>query len=137
VLYHHWNFPLAISKSYNNLYWLILSRTRSYPCKIYLRHVRFYVGYRIGNGAMIDNCWCRDETEGLLWWTTQGCAARHALVSQLLVLIHYGTTPMCYLPMRIPSLPFLILSEDLCQTIFVVELPAKVAKRMTWKTSHY
>jgi hypothetical protein len=29
--------------------------------------------------------------------TTQGCATRHALVSRFVVIIHYGTTPMCYL----------------------------------------
>ena len=41
-------------------------------------------------------CWCRDETESLLW-CTHGWAARHALVSRLIVVIHYETILMCYL----------------------------------------
>jgi hypothetical protein len=41
---------------------------------------------------MISILWCRDETESLLWARTQGCAARHALVSGLLVMVHYETT---------------------------------------------
>jgi hypothetical protein len=45
---------------------------------------------------MTNDWWCRDETESLLW-CTHGWAARHALVSQLIVVIHYGTIPMCYL----------------------------------------
>jgi hypothetical protein len=41
---------------------------------------------------MISILWCRDKTESLLWARTQGCAARHVLVSGLLVMIHYETT---------------------------------------------
>ena len=32
-------------------------------------------------------------------WPTQGCAARHALVTRFLVLIHCRITPMCYFHM--------------------------------------
>jgi hypothetical protein len=44
----------------------------------------------------LNDWWCRDKTESLLW-CTQGWAARHALVSQLIVVIRYETIPMCYL----------------------------------------
>jgi hypothetical protein len=49
-----------------------------------------------GNGVMTKDWWCRDETESLLW-CTHGWAARHALVSRSIVVIHYKTTPMCSL----------------------------------------
>jgi hypothetical protein len=49
-----------------------------------------------GNGVMANDWWCRDETESLLW-CTHGWAARHALVPRLIVVIHYGTIPMCSL----------------------------------------
>ena len=61
-----------------------------------LCHVRFLVGYMFSNGATISDLWCRDETESLLWARTQGCAARHALVSRFLVMIHCRTAPICY-----------------------------------------
>jgi hypothetical protein len=60
---------------------------------IYLCYVNFsFVVF--GNGIMTNDWWCRDETESLLW-CTHGWATRHALVSRLIVVIHYGTTPMC------------------------------------------
>jgi hypothetical protein len=45
---------------------------------------------------MTNDWWCRDETESLLW-CTHGWVARHALVSWLIVVIHYETILMCYL----------------------------------------
>jgi hypothetical protein len=60
---------------------------------IYLCHVDLSL-VAFGNGIMTNNWWCRDETESLLW-CTHGWAARHAQVSRLIVVIHYGTTPMC------------------------------------------
>jgi hypothetical protein len=45
---------------------------------------------------MTNDWWCRDETESLLW-CTHGWAARHALVSRLIVVVHYETILMCYL----------------------------------------
>jgi hypothetical protein len=45
---------------------------------------------------MTNDRWCHDETESLLW-CTHGWAVRYALVSWLIVVIHYGTTPMCCL----------------------------------------
>jgi hypothetical protein len=60
---------------------------------IYLCHVDLSL-VAFGNGIMTNDWWCRDETESLLW-CTHGWAARHAQVSRLIVVIHYGTTPMC------------------------------------------
>jgi hypothetical protein len=62
---------------------------------IYLCYVKFSL-VTFGNGVMTNDRWCRDETESLLW-CTHGWAARHALVSRLIVMIHYGTILMCYL----------------------------------------
>ena len=62
---------------------------------IYLCHVDLSL-VAFDNGIMTNNWWCRDETESLLW-CTHGWAARHALVSRLIVVIHYKTMPMCYL----------------------------------------
>jgi hypothetical protein len=56
---------------------------------IYLYHVDLSL-VAFGNGIMTNDRWCRDETESLLW-CTHGWAARHALVSQLIVVIHYET----------------------------------------------
>jgi hypothetical protein len=58
---------------------------------------RCYVNFLLvafGNGVMTNDWWCRDETESLLW-CTHGWAVRHAQVSRSIVVIHYGTTPMC------------------------------------------
>ena len=66
------------------------------PMQLNLYHVRILVGCRFGNGATISDLRCHDKTKSLLWVHTQGCAARHALVSRFLVMIHCRTTPMCY-----------------------------------------
>jgi hypothetical protein len=62
---------------------------------IYLCYVEFSL-VTFGNGVRTNDRWCRDETESLLW-CTHGWAARHALVSWLIVVIHYETILMCYL----------------------------------------
>jgi hypothetical protein len=62
---------------------------------IYLCHVDLSL-VAFGNGIMTNDWWCRDETKSLLW-CTHGWAARHALVSRLIVVIHYKTILMCYL----------------------------------------
>jgi hypothetical protein len=62
---------------------------------IYLCYVKFS-SVTFGNGVMTNDRWCRNETESLLW-CTHGWAARHALVSWLIVVIHYETMLMCYL----------------------------------------
>jgi hypothetical protein len=56
---------------------------------IYLCYVDFSL-VAFGNGVMTNDWWCRDETESLLW-CTHGWAARHALVSRLIVVIHCET----------------------------------------------
>jgi hypothetical protein len=55
-------------------------------------HLKFHFVCAFNNGVTISILWCRDETESLLWARTQGCAARHVLVSRLLVMIYYETT---------------------------------------------
>jgi hypothetical protein len=62
---------------------------------IYLCYVNFLLVVS-GSDVMTNDWWCRDETESLLW-CTHGWAARHALVSWLIVVIHCETIPMCYL----------------------------------------
>jgi hypothetical protein len=69
---------------------------------IYLCYVDFLL-VAFGNGVMTNNWWCRDKTESLPWTRTHGWATRHELVSQLIVMIHYGTTPMCHLFLDILS----------------------------------
>jgi hypothetical protein len=59
-------------------------------------HLKCHIVCAFNNGVTISILWCHDETKSLLWVHTQGCAARHTLVSRLLVMIHYGTPPMCY-----------------------------------------
>jgi hypothetical protein len=51
-----------------------------------------------GNGVMVNDLWCRSKTESPLWMYTQGYVACRMPVSRSLVMIHCGTTLMCYLP---------------------------------------
>jgi hypothetical protein len=46
-------------------------------------HVRIPHGCWFSNGVTISNLRCHDETKGLLWARTQGCATRHAQVSRI------------------------------------------------------
>ena len=62
---------------------------------IYRCCVNFFSLVTFGNDVMTNDRWCRDETESLLW-CTHGWAARHALVSWLIVVIHYETILMCH-----------------------------------------
>jgi hypothetical protein len=59
---------------------------------------------------MTNDWWCRDETESLLW-CTHGWAAWHALVSWLIVVIHYEAIPMCYLLWTLSQKDRCILSQ--------------------------
>ena len=68
---------------------------------------------------MTNDWWCRDETESLLW-CTHGWAARHALVSWLIVVIHYEAIPMCYLLWTLSQSDRCILSQH--ATIFYPNL---------------
>jgi hypothetical protein len=49
------------------------------------------------NGIMVKDLWYHGETEGLLWMRTQDYAAWRMPVPRSLVMIHCGTTLMCYL----------------------------------------
>jgi hypothetical protein len=50
-----------------------------------------------GNGAMTKTDGAMPKSRASCGRSTYGCAARHVLVSQLIVVIHYGTISMCYL----------------------------------------
>jgi hypothetical protein len=66
-------------------------------------HLKCHIVCAFNNGVTISILWCRDETESLLWARTQGCAARHVLVSGLLVMIHYEmTTDVLFLVILFP-----------------------------------
>jgi hypothetical protein len=77
---------------------------------IYLCYVNSLL-VAFGNDVMTNDRWCRDETESLLWACTQGWAARHALVSWLIVVIHYEAIPMCYLLCTLSQNDYCIFSR--------------------------
>ena len=88
------HFLPAISASILVTFLFFLSHTlvgSNYKCYVNFLLVAF------GNDIMTNDRWCRDETESLLWARTHGWAARHALVSRLIVVIHYETILMCNL----------------------------------------
>jgi hypothetical protein len=88
---------------------------------IYLCYVNFLL-VTFGNGVMTNDWWCRDETESLLW-CTHGWAARHALVSRLIVVIHCETILMCYLLWTLSewSLHFVSICRDiLTKSVFSI-----------------
>ena len=88
---------------------------------IYLCYVKFSL-VASSNGIMANDWWCRDETESLLW-CTHGWAARHALVSRLIVVIHYEAIPMCYLLWTLSewSLHFVSIYRDiLSKSVFSI-----------------
>jgi hypothetical protein len=88
----------------------ILSRAPSIYATWISRWLRLVMVLWLNDGR------CRDETESLLWVRTQGWAARHALVSRLIVVIHYGTIPMCYLLWTFSQSDRCILSQ--CVAMF-------------------
>jgi hypothetical protein len=57
---------------------------------------------QFGDGVMIKDLWYRGETESLMWMHTQDFAAWRMRVPRSLVMIYYGTTLMCYLPLTFP-----------------------------------
>jgi hypothetical protein len=76
-------------------------------------HLKCHIVCAFNNGVMISILWCRDKIESLLWARTQGCAAWHALVLGLLVMIHYEiTTNVLFLVTLFPWLSPYILSRD-------------------------
>jgi hypothetical protein len=82
---------LCFNSGYILIFWAILSWALSI-CAMWISH-----WLRLVMVSWLNNWWCRDETESLLWVRTQGWAARHTLVSWLIVMIHYEIIPMCCL----------------------------------------
>jgi hypothetical protein len=87
---------------------------------IYLCYVDFLL-VAFGNDVMTNDWWCRDETESLLW-CTHGWATRHALVSRLIVVIHYETIQMCCILWTFSQSDRSILSQH--AAIFYPNLPS-------------
>jgi hypothetical protein len=97
----------------------------------FLSHTRMgsiclcYVNFLLvmfSNGVRLNDWWCRDETESLLW-CTHGWAARHALVSRSIVVIHCETILMCYLLWTLSewSLHFVSICRDiLTKSVFSI-----------------
>jgi hypothetical protein len=84
-----------------------------------------------GNGIMTNDWWCRDKTESLLWAHTHGWAARHALVSRLIVMIHYGTTSMCCLLWTFSQGARCILSQS-CRDILPKSIFSILSDPISW-----
>jgi hypothetical protein len=72
------------------IFWAILSWAPSI-CAMWFSHWLCLVMV-----LWLNDRWCHDETESLLW-CTYGWAARHTLVSRSIVVIHHETILMCYL----------------------------------------
>jgi hypothetical protein len=76
---------------FSHIFWVVLSWAPSIYAMLNSRWLRLVMV------LWLNDWWCHDETESLLWARTQGWAARYALVSRLIVVIHYETILMCYL----------------------------------------
>jgi hypothetical protein len=76
-----------------------------------LREIHYWCQF--GDGVMINDLWCRSETESPLWMYTQGSTAWRMLVSRSLVMTHCGTTLMCDLGKHFPWNNFYVV----CQVI--------------------
>jgi hypothetical protein len=88
---------------------------------VYLCYVDFLL-VAFGNGVMTNDRWCRDDIKSLPW-CTHGWAARHALVSWSIVVIHYETIPMYYLLWTLSewSLHFVLICRDiLTKSVFSI-----------------
>jgi hypothetical protein len=79
---------------------------------------------QFGNGVMNKDLWCRSETESPLWMYTQGYAAWRMLVSRYLVMIHYGTTLICYLSWTFPLKRFCVVCWN-NQTTYAITVRSK------------
>jgi hypothetical protein len=87
------------------IFWAVLSWAPSI-CAMWISH-----WLRLVMVLWLNDRWCRDKTESVLWARTHGWAARHALVSRLIVVIHYETIPMCYLLWTFSQIDRCILSQ--------------------------
>jgi hypothetical protein len=86
------------------IFWPILSWAPSI-CAMWISHWLCLVMV-----LWLNDWWCRDEIKSLLW-CTHGWAARQALVSRLMVVIHYETIPTCYLLWTLSQSDCCILSQ--------------------------
>jgi hypothetical protein len=78
--------------------------------KLFLpREIHYW--YQFWNGVMVKDLWYRGEAENL----TQGFAAWRMSVSRSLVMIHYGITLMCYLPLTFPWNNFYVDCKEIKQ----------------------
>jgi hypothetical protein len=78
----------------------------------------------------LNDWWCHDETESLLWARTQGWAARYTLVSRLIVVIHYKTTPMCYLLWTLSEWSLYFVS--ICRDILTKSVFSILSDTLSW-----
>jgi hypothetical protein len=85
---------LFCQQSLLQLQWHFLSHILKGSIYLCLMHSRWLCLVMV---LWLNDWWCHDETESLLWAHTQGWAARHARVSRLIVVIQYETILMCYL----------------------------------------
>jgi hypothetical protein len=95
---------------------------------IYLCYVDFSL-VAFGNGIMANNWWCRDETESLLW-CTHGWPTRHALVSRLIVVVHYETILMCYLLWTLSEWSLHFVS--ICRDILIISVFSILSDTLSW-----
>jgi hypothetical protein len=110
---------LCFNSNHILIFWAILSWAPS----IYVTWI--YRWLRLVMVLWLNDWWCRDETESLLWARTQGWAARYALVSRLIVVIHYKAIPMYYLLWTLSewSLHFVSICRDiLTKSVFSILL---------------
>jgi hypothetical protein len=61
-------------------------------CSYVPREIHYW--FQFGDGVMVNDLWCRGQTESSLWMHTRDCATHRVLVSRSLVMIHCGTTLM-------------------------------------------
>jgi hypothetical protein len=87
---------------------------------------------QFGDGVTINDLWCRCETESPLWMYTQGYAAWRMLVSRSLVMIHCGTTLMCYLSWTFPWNKFYVVCEVIKQHISSLLDPKRAYHFRVW-----
>jgi hypothetical protein len=112
---------LASNHCFNSGHILIFWAIFSWAPSVCVMWISYWL--RLVRVLWLNNWWCRDETESLLWARTHGWAARHMLVSRLIVVIHYGTIPMCYFLCTFSQSDRCILSQHVAifyQSIFSI-----------------
>lgn len=104
----------------------------SYTLKgsIYLCHMDLSL-VTYGNGVMTNDWRCHDEIESLLWVHTQGCDARHVLVSWLIVVFHYGIHRCVLSFVRIPS-NWSLHSASFCCNVLYKSIFRMLSDNISW-----